>query len=42
MIIVGLFFLFVHKNICCGYWLEVPLMCTHNMCFYGKSEKIVP
>ena len=24
MIILGLFFLFIHKNICCGYSLEAP------------------
>ena len=26
----------LHKNICCGYSLEVSLMSTHNICFYGE------
>ena len=36
-----IFFLFLNKNICCGYSLETPqgvkevlLMSTHNVCFY--------
>ena len=27
---VLIFFLFLHKNICCGYWLEVPHWGTSN------------
>ena len=38
------FFLFLHKNICCGYSLEALtealLMSTHNICFCGKSSVI--
>ena len=48
MIIPGYFFLFLHKNMCCGYSLEAPrlaealVMSTHNICFYGELEKIIP
>ena len=38
------FFLFLLKNICCGYSLEVPLQGTsyeyHNICFCGEIRKI--
>ena len=27
-------FLFLNKNICCGYSLEALLMSTHNICFH--------
>ena len=30
MIILGYFFLFLHKNICCGYSLEVPRQGASN------------
>ena len=39
---VLIFFLFLHKNICCGYSLKVPrprLMSTHNICFRGEIKK---
>ena len=50
-IILGYFFLFLHKNICCRYSLEAPcrgtsskafLVSTHNICFYGELEKSIP
>ena len=37
-------FLLLHKNIGCGYSLEVPealLMSTHNKCFCGEIRKIL-
>ena len=43
VIIMGYFFLFLHKNICCGYSLglgKALLMSTHNICFlwrYGEN-----
>ena len=33
VIILWYFLLFLHKNICCGYSLEVLLMSTHNIQF---------
>ena len=36
-----IFFLFLHKNLCCGYKLEVPLMSTHNIGFYKEMRKIL-
>ena len=51
MIILGYFFIFLHKNLmceymCCGYLLEVfieaLLMSIHNTCFYEEPEKIIP
>ena len=33
MIILGLFFLFLHKNVCCGYLLKAP---------DGETEKNIP
>ena len=37
-------FLFLLLNIDCGYSLEVPievvLICTHNLCFEQKEEKL--
>ena len=38
MIILG-HFLFLYKNICCGYSLEVP-QCTHNICGENYSSII--
>ena len=39
-----IFVLFLHKNVCCGYSLEVPpealLMRTNNIYFHGKIRKI--
>ena len=32
------FFLFLHKNVCCGYSLEVCLI-THNIRFHGEIKK---
>ena len=41
----SLFFLFLHKNICCGYSLEAPgealLMSTHNICFCAEIRNIL-
>ena len=41
---VLIFFLFLHKNICCGYSLEVPRQGAsneyHNICFHGEIRKI--
>ena len=41
---VTIFFLFLHKNICCGYSLEVPQWGTsnepHNICFSGEIRNI--
>ena len=35
------FFLFLHKNIYCGYSLEAPqLISTHNICFRGEVRKM--
>ena len=38
--------LVLHKNICCGYSLEslgeAILMSSHNICFYGEINKIIP
>ena len=38
-----IFFLLLHKDICCGYSLEAPLkallMSTHNICFYTEMRK---
>ena len=44
MIVVGYFFLFLLKNICCGYSLEAPcrVMSTDNVNFSGELEKIIP
>ena len=38
MIILGCFFLFLYKNICCGYSLEAEafLMSTHSICLETK------
>ena len=45
MIILGYFFLILHKNVCCIYSLEEPWRRTsneyHNVCFYGELEKII-
>ena len=39
-----IFFLFLHKNVCCGYSLEAPWWGTsneyHNICFCGKIRKV--
>ena len=39
-------FYFVHKTICYGYsseaLTEALLMGTHNICFNGEIEKIIP
>ena len=38
---VYLFFLFLLKNIGCGYSLEPPVLtCTHNLCFEQKKKNI--
>ena len=43
--VVMILFLFLQKNICCVYLLEVPrlgealLTSTHNICFCGKIKK---
>ena len=47
LIIMGYFFLFLHKNICCGYSLEAPQLGTSNeypqhTFLYGELEKIIP
>ena len=49
VIILGYFFLFLYKNICCGYSLETPHRGTSNeyphcdnIYFYGELEKIIP
>ena len=46
MIILEQFSPVLHKNIYCGYSLEVPhevfLMSTHNVCFYGEMRIIIP
>ena len=38
-------FLFLHKNICCGYLLEAPRLGAsneyHNICFCGEIRKIL-
>ena len=38
---VLIFFLFLHKNICCEYSLEAPRRSTsneyHKICFHGKT-----
>ena len=39
MIILDNFFLFLHKNICCGYSSEALLMSISNICFYKEIEK---
>ena len=39
MIIKGYLFLFLHKNICCGYSGEAILMSTHNKCHRGDSNE---
>ena len=40
---VLMFFIFLHKNICCGTHLkcltEALLMSTHNICFHGEIRK---
>ena len=45
MIIIGQFFLFLHKNICCGYSLEVPHQGASNEypqhMFYGELTYVV-
>ena len=46
MIILGYFFIFLHKNICCGYSLEAPLWGASNEypqynCFNRELEKII-
>ena len=33
------FFLFLHKNVCCGQLDEALLMNTHNLCFHGEIRK---
>ena len=39
-----IFFLFLYKNVCCGYSLEAPcqalLMSTHNICICREIRKI--
>ena len=35
-----LFFLFLHKKLCCGYSLEVPLTSTHKISCCGEVRKI--
>ena len=39
-----IFFLFLHKTICCRYSVAVPLkvllMSTNNICFCGEIRKI--
>ena len=47
MIILGQFFLFLPKNVCCGLphlkcLAEVLQMSTHNICFHRELEKIIP
>ena len=34
MIVLGIIFLFLHKNICCGYSWEVP------PCFYAEVGEL--
>ena len=45
MIILGIFFLFLHKTYIVGtHWkclTKVLLMSTHNVCFYGELKKII-
>ena len=45
VIILGQFFLFLLKNLCCEYSLEVLtealLMSTHNIYFYGEIGKMI-
>ena len=40
-----IFFLFLYKNICCGYSLEAPRPGAshmyHKICFYGEISKIL-
>ena len=36
---VHIIFLFLLKNIDCGYSLEPPLTSTHNLCFEQKYDK---
>ena len=42
---VLVFFLFLHKNICCGYSLEAPFQGAsneyNNICFCGEIRKIL-
>ena len=43
---VMVFFLCLHKNVCCGFSLEAPLseallMSTHNICFHGETREIL-
>ena len=37
---ISIFFLFLDKNICYGYSLEVLLMSTHNICFRREIRKL--
>ena len=43
MVILGYFFLFLHKNICCGYSLEAPRQGQYIYIYiYGEMEKDIP
>ena len=37
---VSIFFLFLDKNICCGYSLKALLMSTHNIRFHQEIRKL--
>ena len=43
---LGNFSIVLHKNVCCGYSLEVPYRCTSNEYpqdnfFYGEIRKLL-